>query len=267
MPNNITDDKSLCILVFGYQLKPDGEMDVELIYRLEKAKMLADKYTNAYIAVSGGATAENYKNKTEGDLMAKWLLDKKIDRERLIVEKEALTTVQNVQNIYKIVSTTYKSIDKFIVVSSSYHIKRASLLLYTEIMRQHIDNGKSLMQVIGNFAYKSDKEDKHFIPSDVGALNFINITKDDKVPEISIPVDLVVKSDLFYNIGEVPSFIVFAQYSCNFIFDVTLNTNHSSIDINSPGKKTVRFEYKYRNNTVNSTYYIYYTAKGDQNEL
>ena len=57
LPDGLPDDDSLCIVVLGFQLHPDGTMSEELLGRCETALRCLEKYPRALIAVTGGPTA------------------------------------------------------------------------------------------------------------------------------------------------------------------------------------------------------------------
>ena len=56
--------------VLGFALNDDGIMKDELVGRLQTALASAQKYPNAYVAVTGGGTAKNNPNAIEADQMA-----------------------------------------------------------------------------------------------------------------------------------------------------------------------------------------------------
>lgn len=68
-PDGLVNDDSLCFVVLGFQLNPDGTMKDELIGRLTVALESAKKYPNAYVACTGGGTASENPNATEADQM------------------------------------------------------------------------------------------------------------------------------------------------------------------------------------------------------
>ena len=68
--DGLPNDDSLCITVLGVALNDDGTMKDELVGRLQTALASAQKYPNAYVAVTGGGTAKNNPNATEADKMA-----------------------------------------------------------------------------------------------------------------------------------------------------------------------------------------------------
>lgn len=74
-PDGMPEDDSLCIVILGFALNSDGTMKEELINRLQVGLATAEKYPNAYVAVTGGGTAANNPNVTEGGLMGEWMLE------------------------------------------------------------------------------------------------------------------------------------------------------------------------------------------------
>ena len=67
--DGLPNDDSLCITVLGFALNDDGTMKDELVGRLQTALASAQKYPNAYVAVTGGGTAKNNPNVIEADQM------------------------------------------------------------------------------------------------------------------------------------------------------------------------------------------------------
>ena len=67
--DGLPNDDSLCITVLGVALNDDGTMKDELVGRLQTALASAQKYPNAYVAVTGGGTAKNNPNVIEADQM------------------------------------------------------------------------------------------------------------------------------------------------------------------------------------------------------
>ena len=128
LPDGLPEDDSLCIVVLGYALAEDGSMQEELIDRLVVALGSAMKYPNAYIAVTGGQTSE-VKGATEAGQMAAWLRNKGIAKERILVDKKALSTTANAENVYEILNKSYPQVDTVAVITSDYHLTWGSSLL------------------------------------------------------------------------------------------------------------------------------------------
>lgn len=77
LSDDLAQDDSLCIVVFGYGLNKNGSMKPELYDRLNVALQAARQYPNAYIAVTGGETS-NVGGISEAAVMAIWLMNNDI---------------------------------------------------------------------------------------------------------------------------------------------------------------------------------------------
>lgn len=122
LPDGLPEDDSLCMVVLGFELNPDGSMKDELVGRLQVAYDSALKYPNAYILVTGGGTAAKNPSATEGDVMADWLKNQGIDEARIIVENKSLDTLANATNSLAILSKDYPSVNKLAIITSDYHV-------------------------------------------------------------------------------------------------------------------------------------------------
>lgn len=147
LPDGLPEDESLCIVVLGYALNRDGSMKEELIARLETALRSAEKYPNAYVAVTGGGTAAE-SDMTEAEAMAAWLQRNGVSKERLIIEKEALSTTYNAVNTYGILVRNYPQVKGIAIITSDYHVPWGATMFqtvcdYTEVY------GKTVIPVIG----------------------------------------------------------------------------------------------------------------------
>lgn len=129
LPEGLPDDGSLCIVVLGYQLNPDGSMREELYKRLRVALYCAEQYPNAYILCTGGHTASENPGASEAGRMAKWLVKNGVAPERVIVEDSSLTTTQNADFTYAILTEDYPSVTVLAVISSDYHVASGAVLL------------------------------------------------------------------------------------------------------------------------------------------
>lgn len=137
LPSDLEDGSQLCLIVLGFQLNPDGSMQKELISRLETALKSAKKYPKAYILCTGGGTAAA-SNVTEAEVMAQWLEEHGIEKERIIIENQSLTTSQNAIYSYQILSQDYPEITQVALISSDYHLPWAAVLFQTQfILGQH----------------------------------------------------------------------------------------------------------------------------------
>ena len=147
--DDLAQDDSLCIVVFGYGLNKNGSMKPELYDRLNVALQAARQYPNAYIAVTGGETA-GIKGISEAAVMAIWLMNNDISEDRIILEKKSLSTTENAQNTCAILNQKYPQIKQLAVVTSDYHIAMAATVLqsactYSEAMQ----GGREMTVVAG----------------------------------------------------------------------------------------------------------------------
>ena len=155
LPDGLPDSDELCIVVLGFQLEPDGSMKDELIQRLTVALNSAEKYPKAYIVCTGGGTAANNSEVSEAGEMAKWLEANGIEKQRLIVEDNSITTAQNAIFTYDILTSLYPSVKKLAIVSSDYHIATGELLFKAESVIRGNYPGNEKLEVISNAAWKA----------------------------------------------------------------------------------------------------------------
>lgn len=156
LPDGLPDDNSLCIVVLGYQLNPDGTMREELIGRLETALLAANKYPNAYVLVTGGGTAAKDATATEADSMALWLMDNGINKDRIIIENRSMTSADNALFSYRIMRDSYPEISNVAIVTSDYHVRLGALLFQAQFNYGHYRDEMPLISVISNAGYMID---------------------------------------------------------------------------------------------------------------
>lgn len=155
LPNGLPQDDSLCIVVLGFQLDPDGAMTEELIGRCGVALNCARQYPNAYIAVTGGGTALRKPEFTEADQMAAWLVENGVEESRIIVENRSQTTVQNAQFTSKILLEQYPQVKSIAIVTSDYHVPLGCLLFSEQFIFLSYATGIDLIPVMANAGYKA----------------------------------------------------------------------------------------------------------------
>ena len=155
LPDGLPDSDELCIVVLGFQLEPDGSMKDELIQRLTIALNSAKKYPKSYIVCTGGGTAADNPAASEAGEMAKWLEANGIEKQRLIVEDNSITTAQNAIFTYDILTSLYPSVKKLAVVSSDYHIATGELLFKAEAVIRANYPGNEKLEVVSNAAWKA----------------------------------------------------------------------------------------------------------------
>ena len=124
-PNGLPDDDSLCLVCLGYQLNPDGSMQLELQQRLETLKRLALQYPNAIIVCTGGSTASGAPYTTEAGQMAKWLRNNGLASRKILTETSSLSTEENARNTIQILSRRNPKVTHVLLVTSEYHMSTA----------------------------------------------------------------------------------------------------------------------------------------------
>lgn len=155
LPDDLPQDDSLCIVVFGYGLGADGSIQPELEDRLYVALNAARQYPDAYVAVTGGQTSE-VAGVTEGGQMAAWLRAQGVAESRLIVEDQALSTTQNAANTYKLLTSAYPQVKTLAVVTSDYHVACAGVLLQIWSDYQSQVNGAPALNVAAGASCTTD---------------------------------------------------------------------------------------------------------------
>lgn len=151
LPDGLPQDDSLCIVIMGYGLRSDGTMREELIDRLVVGLSSALKYPNAYVAVTGGATS-GMDGVTEAGQMARWLQERGISADRLILEPKAMSSIQNAKRVYRILEESYPQVRSVAVVTSDYHIRQSCTLFSTVF-----HNALSPLKVVSNAVNRTGK--------------------------------------------------------------------------------------------------------------
>ena len=153
LPENLPEDHSFALILLGGQLNADGSMREELIGQLRVGLNCAKQYPNAYVVCTGGGTAKENKDVTEAGQMGAWLLENNgLEADRLILEDQSRSTIENAQFTLDILLKEYPGISSIAIVSSDYHIARGSLLFETTmLMRADGEKGPDV-HVVSNCA-------------------------------------------------------------------------------------------------------------------
>ena len=107
------------IIVLGAQVKEDGP-SIVLQYRLDKAiSYLSDNPTTRCI-VSGGQGDNEPFSEAEG--MYNYLVANGVDSERIILEDQSTSTVENIRNSKALLNDLYNSVG---IVTNDFHVFRA----------------------------------------------------------------------------------------------------------------------------------------------
>ena len=147
LKDNLPDVDSLCIVILGYSLSPQGEVRDELKMRLDAGIEAAERYPNAYILVTGGGTALLAPSVKEADKMAEYLIDNGIDPSRIIIENNSLSTSENAVYSEILLRNEYPEINKLFIVTSDYHVPMACAIFEGWFIMKG-----SNLRVISNYA-------------------------------------------------------------------------------------------------------------------
>lgn len=149
LPDGLPQDNSLCIVVMGFGLHPDGSIRPELEDRLKVALASAQKYPDAYVLVTGGQTGA-VDGITEAGQMAAWLQKKGLPNSRIIQERQSLSTTANAVNCYKLLTRSYPSVTKIAVVTSDYHVTQSCAMFAAMSNYQSGYKGGRQLELVGN---------------------------------------------------------------------------------------------------------------------
>lgn len=148
LPDDLPEDDTLCLVVLGFQLNPDGSMCEELIQRLKVTLEASKQYPKAFIVCTGGGTAADDPAATEAGCMAQWLKAQGVDASRLIAENRSLTTAQNAVFTMSLLEELHPQVRNLAIISSDYHIATGVLLFGAEGIL--LDSG---MKIVSNAAW------------------------------------------------------------------------------------------------------------------
>lgn len=260
-PDGLPNDNSMAIVVLGFALNDDGTMKEELIGRLQVGLNTANKYPNAYVVVTGGGTAANNPNVTEGELMGQWLLDNGLDPARLIVENRAPDTVGNAENTYKILNEQYPQVKKLVMVTSDYHVPRGCILFYSKCLLAAYETGGDVLEMVSNAGYISGHEGYETIAlQSRGVASVAGITLTGSV-ELSNLIALTVKQDAPYVPGTELNLTVEATYNTGYTRDITENVTITGFDANGTQDQVVAISYEENGTAVEGTFALNETEK------
>jgi len=146
-------------VVLGYQLQ-DGEMTEELIGRCEAAAAAARAFPDSILITTGGATGSNNpNNNTEAEKMKDFLVRiRRIDSGRIYTDKEAMSTVDNAVNAFRIMKR--QGITSYTVITSNYHQVRSQILFNAVAAAYELKTGYRA-ELVGNYNYTAVDEFSH----------------------------------------------------------------------------------------------------------
>ena len=234
VPEGLPEDNSVAIVILGFALKDDGTMKDELVGRLETGLAIAKAYPKSYVVVTGGGTAKNNPNVTEGGLMGEWLLEHGLSEDRLIIENKAPSTVGNAENTYKILAEEYPQVDSFVMVTSDYHVPRGCILFYAKCLLSAYAAGGEPLKLINNAGYYTGSNGYETI-----SLQASGVASVAGVSAASVTLSNLTRLTVRYN-GELT---VEAAYDSDYSRDVTAKATVTGYDPALGADQTVTVSY------------------------
>lgn len=111
------------VIVLGCGIRGE-RVSVGLAKRLNKAAEYHERNPEAYIIVSGGQGPQ--EDIPEALAMKRYLVDKGIDEEKIIMEDKSTSTITNFRNSKAIMEDMGLSSDSVVFVTNAYHVYRAA---------------------------------------------------------------------------------------------------------------------------------------------
>lgn len=245
LPDGLPEDDSLCIVVLGYALASDGQMQKELVGRLNVALASAEKYPNAYILCTGGGTAADNKKVTEAGQMASWLIRKGIDQNRVIVENRSYSTSQNALYSYDILRDQYPQVKHLAMVTSDYHMSWGYMAFATKVALGVYVDLDPYMDIVSNAVYSTNSRKRNLSNEYNQIVNVSGIpsTKDSAGP-LSRLTSISVLGNLRYYVGDTLNLTVIAGYDNGYTRDVTAEALITDVEMRIPGTRIIQIQYE-----------------------
>ena len=235
VPEGLPEDDSVAIVILGFALNDDGTMKDELIGRLQTGLAIAVAYPNSYVVVTGGGTAKNNPNVTEGGLMGQWLLDQGLAEDRLIIENKAPNTVGNAENTYKILSEEYPQVDSFVMVTSDYHVPRGCILFYSKCLLAAYASGGEPLELISNAGFYTGSNGYESISLQANGVA--------SVAGVSASSNLTLSALVTLTVAYDGALTVTAGYDTDYSRDVTDKAVISGFDPELGAEQTISVSY------------------------
>ncbi len=123
--NTVTVEDDTVVLVYGCRVNGEEPGDM-LRERLDLALSLLSENENSRVIVSGGL--DEGETVTEGDVMARYLMENGISADRIVIDAEAESTKGNIRAFLSLTEAHNLPQTHLISVSSSFHMPRIAYL-------------------------------------------------------------------------------------------------------------------------------------------
>ena len=156
----IPDSGTHAFVILGYALK-NGKMTEELKARCEAGAAAARAFPNAILVCSGGATGGNNPEKhTEAGEMKAYLSGEcGISADRIFVDEEAMTTLENAVNTFAILRE--RGVRTITIVTSSYH-QRWGQALYNAMAALCKQQYGDEITIVGDYSFDTEPTNKQY---------------------------------------------------------------------------------------------------------
>ena len=121
--NDNADYSEETVIVLGCGIRGE-RVSVGLARRLDKAAEYHEKNPDAMIIVSGGQGPQ--EDIPEALAMKRYLIDKGIDEDKIIMEDKSTSTITNFRNSKAIMEEMGLSLSSVVFVTNGYHVYRAA---------------------------------------------------------------------------------------------------------------------------------------------
>ena len=246
VPENLPEDNSVAIVILGFALNDDGTMKDELVGRLQTGLAIAEAYPQSYVVVTGGGTAKDNADVTEGGLMGEWLLEQGLAEDRLIVENKAPNTVGNAENTYKILAEEYPQVKSLVMVTSDYHVPRGCILFYSKCLLAAYESGGEPLEMISNAGYYTGSNGYESISLQASGVASVAGVKASSSVTLSSLVTLTV--------GYADGLVVTAGYDSGYSRDITALASVTGYDAELGAEQTVTVSYTENGITLEGTF-------------
>lgn len=184
-------------------------------YRVENGIELYNKKLVDRLLISGGVGYQNVDRKnTEAFKMYRYLLEKGIPKQDILVEDSSRNTIENIHNTLQLLKKDYENKEipniKFALISSDFHIRRCLgmfALQMEQFNQKELGDMYSLEQMKNNLSAYATKDGTHdkeiWQNSSAGkkmilqeALSLLWYTRSHKMEDLEIP-ELSLKKSFF----------------------------------------------------------------------
>lgn len=135
-------DKKTVVIVLGNRVNDDGTITEIQKERLEMAKEIEKLFNPQYYILSGGSPNKK-AGISEAEGMYNYLVNDGFNKDKLILEKESVSTVQNAK--FSIPIAKQLGAELIIVCSSGYHFADAQYLAMKSFVEEAQANDLTLM--------------------------------------------------------------------------------------------------------------------------